>query len=163
MQLPKQKSLNLTQPLKPFLTKYGTERTETGISEWGEALTKQSPKEECDVNYIVAKYKETGLLPPSQREPRFGDFSNVRDYQSSLNAVIAAQEAFDELPAIVRKRFSNEPAELLAFLEDPRNKDEAIKLGLVEAPTSSQPSRSEAAAPAPALTASQPQNEVKKT
>jgi len=34
------------------------------------------------------------------------------------------------LPSDVRKRFSNDPAELIDFLADKKNDEEAIKLGL---------------------------------
>ena len=38
------------------------------------------------------------------------------------------------LPADLRKRFSNDPGQLLSFLENEDNRAEAIKLGLVNAP-----------------------------
>jgi phage internal scaffolding protein len=45
-----------------------------------------------------------------------------------------AQYQFDQLPALIRDRFHNDPQEMLAFLNDPNNYDEAIKLGLVNPP-----------------------------
>jgi hypothetical protein len=39
---------------------------------------------------------------------------------------------FEDLPAEVRFRFDNKPAELLKFMSDPANADEAIDLGLFE-------------------------------
>jgi len=38
------------------------------------------------------------------------------------------------LPADLRARFDNDPAQLIQFLENSDNKDEAIKLGLVNKP-----------------------------
>lgn len=102
------------------------------------SLTLQQAAAECDINLIVARYAKTGswtsdVSLPSVR-PSFGDFSNVGDFMSAQNAVLAAQEAFDELPAKLRKRFDNDPSSLLAFLENPSNKSEAIELGLINAP-----------------------------
>ena len=55
-----------------------------------------------------------------------------------MNQIVAAQEAFNGLPAAVRKRFGNDPGQMLDFLDDPQNASEAVKLGLVDAPQDSQ-------------------------
>ena len=41
---------------------------------------------------------------------------------------------FDNLPSDVRNRFNNNPAQLLDFVADPENKEEAIELGLLPKP-----------------------------
>jgi len=41
------------------------------------------------------------------------------------------QGQFAGLPAKLRKRFSNNPENMLRFLEDPKNAGEAVKLGLL--------------------------------
>lgn len=46
-------------------------------------------------------------------KPKFGDFLGVSDYQTALNQVIEAEEAFDALPAKVRARFDNQPVDFL--------------------------------------------------
>ena len=63
-----------------------------------------------------------------------GDFTGITDFQSAMEAVVRAQGAFNDLPANVRARFRNDPAEMLAFLEDGKNREEAVKLGLVSPP-----------------------------
>ena len=97
--------------------------------------THQEFKDECDVNNIVSNYAKTGFLvdptTPVSRVPQFGDFTAIPSFQEAQNALIEAQDAFDALPSNVRKRFSNNPAELMSFLEDPANAEEAEKLGLV--------------------------------
>lgn len=98
-------------------------------------LAKQSFQDECDINTIMAKYQKTGLIEHVQKiQGSYGDFTSVQDYQLSLNQVIAAQEAFDDLPAKIRERFANDPSHLMAFINDEKNLDEAIRLGLVVAP-----------------------------
>lgn len=97
----------------------------------GESKTEQAHANEVDINQIVSRYQKTGILPGSSGTPIYGDFTQVDDYQSASEAVLAADAAFMSLGADVRKRFHNNPAELLAFLEDARNLDEAMDMGLV--------------------------------
>lgn len=99
-----------------------------------ETLTHQSFKDECDINNIVASADMAGFLEDSGRaRPEYVDFTDVpNDYQDSLNRVIAAQEAFDALPALVRRRFHNDPAEFVEFASDASNLDDMVKLGLAE-------------------------------
>lgn len=101
-------------------------------------MTIQAAADECDINVMIARYQRTGsfvdpLSSPSV-PPNFGDFGTSIDYQDALNYIIDAQSSFDALPASVRDRFANEPAKLLAFLEDVSNRPEAIKLGLIPEP-----------------------------
>jgi phage internal scaffolding protein len=49
-----------------------------------------------------------------------------------MNRVIAAQDEFEALPAQIRARFDNDPANLIEFLENENNRPEAEELGLVE-------------------------------
>lgn len=96
-----------------------------------EKVTKDSFAEECDINTIVRRFGLTGELPVNVRAPMYGDFTEAMDYRSALDAVMAAQESFMALPADVRQRFGNDPASFVDFCSDPRNRDEAVKLGLV--------------------------------
>lgn len=110
-------------------------------------ITVQSAANECDINLIVDRARR-GIAPPvSTRIPRFGDFSTVSDYQSMLNSVIEAQDQFDSLPAKIRDRFQNNPAKLLEFLSNESNRDEAIKLGLIEPPVVEEPPQAAPVAP----------------
>lgn len=114
-------------------------------------MAKQSFKEECDINTIMAKYQKTGLIEHVQNvQAQYGDFTSVTDYQLSLNQVIAAQAAFEQLPARVRERFLNDPSRLMAFLEDDKNRDEAVRLGLIEPSPPPQPEAPSGASEAPA-------------
>jgi len=93
--------------------------------------TRQEFLEETNVNTILKKFELTGQLPDLIRSnPQFGDFSDVPDYQDSLNRVLFAQEQFAALSSRVRARFENDPAKFLAFASDPKNLDEMVTLGL---------------------------------
>lgn len=98
----------------------------------GVSRTKQSFKDECDINTILLRYKKTGQLPGLiKSNPQYGDFSDVRSYQDALHTVMFAQEQFSGLSASVRARFDNDPSLFLAFVENPDNRKEMIDLGLV--------------------------------
>lgn len=102
----------------------------------GVSKTKQSFKDECDINRIMARYAATGTLDfVNRREAQFLDVSDV-DFQNAMRIVIESREAFMTLPSALRDRFQNDPAQLLGFLSDESNREEAIKLGLVIKPIS---------------------------
>lgn len=107
---------------------------ESGLHCEDATLTQQHFKDECDINNILRQFNVTGLLPESTLSPRYGDFTGITDYHSALNQVIAAEDEFMRLPANIRSRFDNDPANLIDFLEKSENKDEAIKLGLINKP-----------------------------
>ena len=122
----------------------------------GESKTKQSFKDECDINVIVRRYREQGQIPPfNLQRPVYADFSNVDDYLTALNRVRSAQAAFAALPSKVRDHVKNDPAELIRLVMDPSRREELVELGLVErgkeppVPNNSPPP-SEPSPPAPA-------------
>lgn len=93
-------------------------------------ITKQSEMKSCDINQIV-KNPQMMMQAALTAKPYFGDFSEPEDYHLALDRVLKADTAFSTLPSKLRKRFDNDPAELLKFLADEKNRDEAIQLGLV--------------------------------
>lgn len=111
------------------------------------SLTFQSMKDETDINLIIKNYKATGKLPSIKgdpmtvRYPQFGDFTQITDYADAVQALNLAKEAFSELPSAVRRRFDNDPAKLVSFIDDPANMQEAVDLGLIEKPISVDPSQ----------------------
>lgn len=95
--------------------------------------TQNQFKDQCDVNKIVAKYKTTGEWTHlTQKGGVYADVSNITDYQESMQKIVTANAAFDSLPSDMRLRFANDPGQLLNFLQDPKNYDEGVKLGLLQ-------------------------------
>jgi len=93
--------------------------------------TVQSEKDSCDINFIVAQYRRTGVLPHmAARMPEFGDVSEVGDFKEALDRVQATQAWFRKLPAKVRSHFENDPVALMDAVGDPERYDELEKLGL---------------------------------
>lgn len=114
---------------------------ETGELVATPSMAKQSFAEECDINVIVKRFGLSGNLPVGVRMPTFGDFEDVPTYHEAMNAIRAADEAFLSMPAEVRARFGNDPGAFVEFCSLDSNREEAVRLGLVE------PSRATVAAP----------------
>lgn len=107
--------------------------TEVGTINEEPSMTNQAEAHDTNINLIMKRYGATGQLPRVQNaEAQYGDFSGVSDYKTALDSVIHAKEQFQALPATVRARFGNDPANLLAFVGDEANRTEAEKLGLLQ-------------------------------
>nr|QJB20833.1 MAG: internal scaffolding protein [Microvirus sp.] len=98
------------------------------------SLTQQSFKDDADINVMLEKFKVTGVLPQGVIMPTYGDFSGVNDYRTAREAMLKAEHAFMDMPANVRARFDNDPQAFLEFCADDKNREEAIRLGLVPKP-----------------------------
>lgn len=103
----------------------------------GQKIVQQHFKDQTDVNRIMHKHLTSGhgsIQPPGRpggRVPRFVDLTG-ETYHEMLCKVQEVQGQFAGLPSRVRKRFANNPQMLLKFLQDPKNLEEAIKLGLIQ-------------------------------
>lgn len=97
-------------------------------------MTKQSFKDECDINVIMKRYEATGVIPFPERaaQGQYLDVSQV-DFVDAMRLVADAKSAFQNLPSRIRDRFGNDPAALLSALEDPRMHEELRELGVLNA------------------------------
>lgn len=111
--------------------------------------TRSEFRDECDVNVIMKKYRATGLLPGDPARMKYGEFSDVPDFMTAMNVVARANEAFAALPAHIRKRFGNDPAEFCNYVANPENIDEVRRLGLAEVPKAPVEAPLEPKAPVP--------------
>lgn len=102
--------------------------------------TQQQFKDQCDINLIMKKYRETGQISHLRNsQGQYLDVSELPSYQEALNTLITANNSFASLSSEVRKRFGNDPKNMIEFLSDPSNDPEAIKLGLKISPPSTTP------------------------
>jgi phage internal scaffolding protein len=106
----------------------------TGLECLEPTMTQQQFKDECDINVLAERFGLTGVMPLNPNTPSYGDFGEVFDFQTAMNSIVATKANFMQLTASVRKRFSNDPQELLVFMENPANRQEAISLGLIPPP-----------------------------
>lgn len=101
----------------------------------GPTLTQQHFKEHCDINNILSGYAKTGMLEHAKTyEGRYGDFTASTDYHEAMQQIVTAQAMFDTLPAKIRKKFGNDPAEFLEFAQNPSNEAEMASMGLLPEP-----------------------------
>lgn len=83
----------------------------------GLSRTEQSHTQQCDINRIMAKYVKTGLVDHvTQYEGTYGEIAAM-DYQTAQNLIAEQRSVFSELPAAIRKRFDNDPANYLRLVE----------------------------------------------
>lgn len=114
---------------------YGT--SESRVDQVGEGL--------IDVNHLMKRFEK---IPTPEELAAAGyvasggfyaDFSTLPDYEQALQIKNAADAQFALLPAHLRARFENDQRQFLAFVHDPKNADEMIKMGLRNPPTEKPP------------------------
>lgn len=106
--------------------------------EAGRSRTEQYHADGTRVDQILRKYATHGIDANNVGlfrrahvpAPQYGIQQDF-DYQTQLNTIIKIQDYFSTLPARTRELFRNDPGNMLQFLSDPRNRDQAIKLGLL--------------------------------
>lgn len=105
----------------------------TGAMPPGEAMTDQSQKDASDMNLIVAKAVAGGFVDDIFRKPFWPDIdvTGVPDYHTAQNLIAEAQEAFMKLDPKIRAQFNNDPGALLDFINDDRNYQKAVDIGLI--------------------------------
>lgn len=102
--------------------------------EGGEKMTKEADREASDINVIVRRFTQTGVLPPSGRNPTYGNFEDSDSLHESMNRLLDGQAAFMALPSRVRDEFHNDLGEFVDFCYDPnRTRDDFEAVGLLEA------------------------------
>ncbi len=107
----------------------------TQPKEYTDGRTKQSFKDETDVNAIIQKHTRMGTLSHlEQWGGQYGDWSDF-DFQTAQNQIANANSMFEQLPSAVRNQFANSPEKFLEYVNDPANKDDlAEKLPQLAAP-----------------------------
>lgn len=98
---------------------------------YGESMTHQEFKEECDINTIIERFGigENPIEP--QKWVTDLDIANAPDnYMDVMNQLNAARDQFMSLPAKVRSQFDNDPAKFVSFVSDANNIEEMIRMGL---------------------------------
>jgi len=112
-------------------TKQFPKRKRVQLFTGSESPTEQAHKDDCDINQVVAKYSGDELRALMNNRPAiFADLVSAPSYQQSLDIVRNAEEQFNALPSKVRKEFDNDPRAFLAFVEQPKNAQKLIDLGL---------------------------------
>lgn len=123
------------------------------------SLTQQQFKDDCDINILVERFGIAEVAARNVRAPVFADFHGVFDFQTAMNAVVAARESFLQMAPRVRARFHNDPAEFVEFCSDEANAAEMERFGLAVAKPVVAPAIAPSAAVAPVAPVSAPVDE----
>ena len=68
-------------------------------------ITEQHHARSCDINTILARYKQTGVIEHIKNfEPQYGDVSEV-DFKNAMDTVATVKSEFESLPAWARAKF----------------------------------------------------------
>lgn len=110
-----------------------------------DGMTRQEFQEECDINTIMARYEQQGVISHVNRaNPMYVDWSSMPDLRGRLDKFRLAGEAFMSLPAAVRKDFDNDPVKFVEFAQNPENLEKMRSYGLAPpAPVEPPPMRVE--------------------
>lgn len=123
--------------MEKFLTGYEDAKVrdrhsrDTGFATVGDSLTVQADSRDADINVIMDRYARTGQIPGLSRLPSYGDFDGISDYREAIHAVREAEDLFMRLPAKVRSKFDNDPQLFVEYCEDPANRLELARDGLL--------------------------------
>lgn len=120
-----------------FKTIFDTYEEKQGIIFKEPTMTVQSEKDNCDINVIMNRYATCGTPLPARSdgvEPMFADVSELGDYMENFNRCKQAEEMFNSLPSALRKELDNNPANLLPFIQDEKNRERCYEYGLINKP-----------------------------
>lgn len=97
--------------------------------------TQQQFADEADINNIMKRHLGGAPLmstaaQASGRQPLYLDVSSL-DYQHMVNVIADAKQAFLTLPPKLRRYHNNDPYQMVRWLDNPENHEEARKLGLM--------------------------------
>lgn len=100
--------------------------------ETGTSRTQQQFAHDSDINVIVRRFRIGQTpLPPAISPDYYGVIEDHYDLGAMMRTVHDANRKFSKLPAELRARFHNSPAELWAWIQNAENHDEAVEIGLL--------------------------------
>lgn len=97
-------------------------------------LTEQSHRAEVDVNNIVKRHGMDLIQQTAALQELTYDNVPGNDFQEAMLMITKANETFEGMPSEIRKRFENDPAKFLDFVQDEQNVNELIEMGLAKPP-----------------------------
>lgn len=94
-------------------------------------LVEQNHRDSCDIHHIMRKYERNGVLTHIRENAgTYMELPSEVDFHLAMNQIARAQQSFESLPSDLRKKFGNDPAAFVDFMQDGDNLDAIEKLGL---------------------------------
>lgn len=103
------------------------------------AKTQQHFRARTDIREIVKRAQRGGTLPVGRAKLYYGDFSNIPDVHQAFQIVQQAHDSFKKLPAKIRDQFQNNPENFISYINNPKNREECLKLGVFEREPTNEP------------------------
>ncbi len=111
-----------------WMTNEKGEHYTTIPKDYSDGRTKQSFKDDTDVNLIIQKHTRMGTISHlEQWGGNYGDYSDF-NFQDAQNQIANANSMFEQLPAGLRNQFANSPEQFFKYVNDPQNKDNLAQL-----------------------------------
>ncbi len=105
------------------MSMFREEHGEPYVPVYDNGRTKQSFKDETDINMILARAQQTGVISHmAKHQPTYGDFADF-DFLEAQMFLAKGKEIFADLPSEVRREFEQSPSKFFAFVNDPDNVD----------------------------------------
>lgn len=125
-------------PGNPIKTLYSPRYTDRGVLELVESGQEnlyeyiQSHAQSVDIHYLLSRFVNGEVDVLSRAQGFYMDSTGLpRTYAEILNSVLAGEEAFNGLPAEIKREFNNSFSEWLAAMEDD---DFAQRMGFKDPP-----------------------------
>lgn len=80
-------------------------------------MADQSQVKDADINTIVARFLQKGIVPQLNTKGIFADTTQFPDLQAATNAIIEAENIFMTLPSFLRENFRNNPQMFFEYLK----------------------------------------------
>lgn len=93
------------------------------------SLTDPQFLKDTDINTILDRYNKTGVLPVRSGGV-YADVSDLGDFADVMERVNSARREFEAMPSGIRARFGHDPVAYFEFVNDPKNTEECLKLGI---------------------------------
>ncbi len=90
--------------------------------------TKQSQKDECDINKLLEKQARAGTISHLDRyQGQYADFSKY-NFEEHTNKIAEMATCFENLPAETKREFNQSPDEFFEFVTNPENVENLPRL-----------------------------------
>ncbi len=90
--------------------------------------TKQSQKDETDINKLLERSARDGTLSHLEKyQAQYADYSDY-DFETHVKTMANGQTMFEELPAEIKREFHQSPQEFFEFVNNPANSSDLPRL-----------------------------------
>lgn len=114
---------------------------------YGPTRTQAHFQDECDINRIIKRGRPNHFAP-AQFHTGVIDYTKMpTSYAEAMQFTMDIQKQFNQIKPEIRGMFHNNPQELINFIDNPANRAQAQKLGLLPPDRNPPAKRSEKAAP----------------